>query len=42
MGAYTLTFSDGANGTFAYTVNGVSQVKAITREVFVTPGTVCQ
>ena len=42
VGAYTLTFSDGANGTFAYTVNGVSQVKAITREVFVTPGTVCQ
>ncbi len=42
VGTLTLTFSDGANGTFAYTVNGVSQVKAITREVFVTPGTVCQ
>ena len=41
VGGYTLTFSDGANGTFAYTVNGVSQVKAITREVFVAPGTVC-
>ena len=27
---------------FAYTVNGVSQSKAITREVFRTPGTVCQ
>jgi hypothetical protein len=36
-----LRFSDGANGTFAYTVNGVAQTKAITREVFVSPGTVC-
>ncbi|MBU6483166.1 MAG: S8 family peptidase [Betaproteobacteria bacterium] len=42
VGTLTLSFSDGANGTFAYTVNGVSQVKAITREVFVAPGTVCQ
>ena len=42
VGTLTLTFSDGANGTFAYTVNGVSQAKAITREVFVSPGTVCQ
>ena len=42
VGTLTLSFSDGANGTFAYTVNGVSQVKAITREVFVSPGTVCQ
>ncbi|MGA8031794.1 MAG: hypothetical protein WCB48_05325, partial [Casimicrobiaceae bacterium] len=42
VGTLTLTFSDGASGTFAYTVNGVSQVKAITREVFVSPGTVCQ
>jgi len=42
VGTATFTFSDGANGTFAYTVNGVSQVKAITREVFVSPGTVCQ
>jgi len=43
VGSATLTFSDGANGTFAYTVNGgASQTKAITREVFVSPGTVCQ
>src|SRR5512135_1154875 len=42
VGTATFTFSDGANGTFAYTVNGVSQAKAITREVFVSPGTVCQ
>ena len=38
----TFTFADGNHGTFAYTVNGVSQSKPITREVFVSPGTVCQ
>ncbi|HMA31917.1 MAG TPA: hypothetical protein VKT00_08900, partial [Casimicrobiaceae bacterium] len=42
VGTATFTFSDGANGIFAYTVNGVSQAKAITREVFVSPGTLCQ
>ncbi|HEX8740960.1 MAG TPA: hypothetical protein VF925_12565, partial [Casimicrobiaceae bacterium] len=41
VGTATFTFSDGANGTFAYTVNGVSQVKSFTREVFVAPGTAC-
>ena len=34
VGSGTLTFSDNDNGTFSYTVNGVAQVKAITREVF--------
>lgn len=34
VGSGTLTFADTDNGTFAYTVNGVSQVKAITRQVF--------
>jgi len=34
VGTATLTFSDGNNGTFAYTVNGISQTKAITRQVF--------
>jgi hypothetical protein len=34
VGAATLTFSDDNNGTFAYTVNGISQTKAITKEVF--------
>jgi hypothetical protein len=34
VGNGKLTFADPDNGTFAYTVNGVSQVKAITREVF--------
>ena len=34
VGTATLSFTDANNGTFAYTVNGVSQAKAITREVF--------
>jgi len=34
VGSATLTFADGNNGTFAYTVNGVSQSKPITRQVF--------
>ncbi len=42
VGTATLTFSDGANGTFQYTVNGVTQSKAITRQVFGSVGNVCQ
>jgi hypothetical protein len=42
VGTVTLTFSDANNGTFAYTVNGVSQTKPITRQVYSTPTTVCQ
>jgi hypothetical protein len=42
VGSATFTFSDGNNASFAYVVNGVSQAKAITREVFVPPGTICQ
>jgi hypothetical protein len=42
VGTATFTFTDGNTGTFNYTVNGVAQTKAITREVFVAPGTVCQ
>ena len=42
VGAATFTFTDGNTGTFNYTVNSVTQTKAITREVFVAPGTVCQ
>lgn len=41
VGTGTFTFSDASNGTFAYTVNGVSQSKAITRESFATPASVC-
>jgi hypothetical protein len=47
-GTVTFTFTDGNNGTFAYNVdlgdgvNKASQSKAITRQVFRPPGTVCQ
>jgi hypothetical protein len=34
VGSGTLTFTDADNGTFAYSVNGASQSKAITRLVF--------
>jgi hypothetical protein len=42
VGTATVTFTDGAHATFAYTLNGVSQTKALTRFVFRAPGTVCQ
>jgi len=42
VGTATFSFTDGNTGTFGYTVNGVTQTKAITREIFVSPGTVCQ
>ena len=42
VGTATFTFSDGNDAMFSYTVNGISQTKAITREVFQAPGTVCQ
>lgn len=41
VGNLALTFADGNDATFAYTVNGVAQTKAITRQVFRTPGTEC-
>jgi len=41
VGTATFTFSDGAHAQFAYTVNGVAQAKAITRDIFVAPGTLC-
>ena len=42
VGTASFTFSDGNTASFAYTVNGVAQAKPITREVFRSPGTVCQ
>ena len=42
MGTLTLSFASGDTATFAYVVNGVSQSKTITRQVFRTPGTLCQ
>ncbi|MGZ5099766.1 MAG: hypothetical protein ACXWGX_03300 [Usitatibacter sp.] len=41
-GNATFTFSDANNGVFAYTVDGVSQSKPITRDVFSSPATVCK
>ncbi|MGZ5080241.1 MAG: hypothetical protein ACXWHZ_12395, partial [Usitatibacter sp.] len=41
-GNATFTFSDANNGVFAYTVDGVSQSKPITRDVFGSPATVCK
>ena len=34
VGTGTLTFTDANTGSFSYTVNGISQVKPITRQVF--------
>jgi hypothetical protein len=42
VGTATVVFTDGNNGTFSYTLNGVTRTKALTRFVFVWPGTVCQ
>jgi hypothetical protein len=42
VGSATFTFSDANNGTFAYTVDGISQTKPITRYIYSTPTTVCQ
>jgi hypothetical protein len=41
VGTGTFTFSDASNGTFAYTVNGISQTKPITRQVYSSPATFC-
>jgi len=43
VGTATLAFSDGNTAIFTYTVNGVSQAKSITRQLFAPPaGTLCQ
>ncbi|TMH37404.1 MAG: hypothetical protein E6H66_02600 [Betaproteobacteria bacterium] len=42
VGTVSLSFTNGNAGNFAYTFNGVSQTKAITRQIFVAPGTICQ
>jgi len=42
VGTGTFTFSSTASGTFAYTVNGVTQSKAIERQVYSAPATVCR
>ena len=42
VGNSTFSFADANNGTFTYTLDGVSQSKAIVRQVFRAPGTVCR
>ena len=42
VGSGTFTFTDASNGSFAYTVNGISQTKSITRQLYATPPTVCR
>ncbi len=42
VGSGTFTFTDANNGTFNYTVNGVTQPKPIARFIYATPATVCQ
>ena len=41
VGNVVLTFADGNSATMSYTVNGITQAKQITRQVFAAPGTVC-
>ena len=41
VGSVQLAFFDGNSGIFTYTVNGETQSRDITREVFTPPGTVC-
>jgi hypothetical protein len=41
VGNFALTFSDRNTATFSYTVNGISQSKTITRQVFRDPETMC-
>ena len=41
VGSVTFTFTDASNGTFGYTVNGVTQSKPITRFVFSSPVPTC-
>ena len=42
VGSATFTFTDQHNGTFAYTVEGFSAVKPITRQLFASSPTVCR
>src|SRR6185312_12404029 len=39
VGNATLTFSSAGTGTFAYTVNGISQAKSIARQLYASPET---
>jgi len=41
VGTATLSFSDANNGTFTYTVNGITETKAITKFVYGSPVPTC-
>ena len=41
-GEVRFAFTDPANGTFTYTLDGVTQSKPVTRQVYATPKTVCR
>jgi hypothetical protein len=42
VGSASFTFSDINNGTFSYTLDGISQSKPITRYIYSSPATICQ
>jgi hypothetical protein len=42
VGTGTFTFATADDGTFGYTVDGISQSKPITREVYAPPATICR
>jgi hypothetical protein len=42
VGQITVTFSDGEHARMDYTLDGVSQSKAITRTVFASPTPLCR
>ncbi len=41
VGTATFSFTDGDNGSFAYSIGGVTKTKAITREIFSSPVPTC-
>src|SRR5258708_40322994 len=42
VGSAPFIFTDANNGTFSYTVNGLTQSKPIARYVYASPTTVCR
>jgi hypothetical protein len=42
VGSASLAFSDASNGVFSYSVNGISGSKAVTRQVYASPVSVCR
>jgi hypothetical protein len=42
VGNATLAFSDADRGVFSYSVNGISGSKAVTRQLYASPATVCR